>query len=192
MQWPGSTTYAQRVGLMKLMVPEPFEQPGTVLYVGAHAGRFEASKELKLAGNEITLLEVWEDALEAVKKVGRFEGRVTHFVLGDVCKLDKVDLPYEWFDYSFWLHGPEHVRFTEAIAAMRDLEAVTRKVVVLACPWGRRPHGWKVNPHNKHLSWWLPVDFARLGYEVACLGPKEKSGGQLMAWKRMENGSDIR
>jgi len=38
-------------------VPELFEHPGNVLYVGASPGRFELKEELVTAGHKVILLE---------------------------------------------------------------------------------------------------------------------------------------
>ena len=167
------------------LCPLPFHDPGTVLYIGAHKGRFETSKELHEAGNEITVLDIWPDALEGLKTIPRFERRITHYALGDVRAITGRDLPYPAYDYVFWLHGPEHVEFADGIHAIQRLETIAKKVIVLSCPWGYASHGFKENPNNRHVSYWLQDDFSRLGYRVACLGPKWTHGGQLIGWKGM-------
>lgn len=165
------------------MIPRLFDEAGTVLYVGASDKRFEGSLELVRAGHEITVLEVWEPSVESLR-AGKFAKRVTHLIHGDVRKMDELELSS--YDFVLWLHGTEHVAFAEAIGAIGKLERLARKATVLSCPWGRLPHGWRENPHNKHVSYWLPDDFARLGYQVACLGPRDAGGGQLLAWKYNE------
>jgi len=184
--WPGHTTYKERMDVMRTMIPAPFKHPGKALYVGAHGGRFEASNEIFQSGNEITVLEIWPHAIEELKAVPRFAKRITHYVLGDVRQVDRVDLPHDTFDYVFWLHGPEHVLWREGLDTIPKLEALAMHTVILSCPWGYTAHGFRENPHNKHVSYWLPDDFARLGYKTACLGPKWTHGGQLLAWREVE------
>lgn len=175
---------ALRDELLRLLVPELFDAPGSLLYVGAHTGGFASSRILHAAGNHITVLEVWPNAIE-VLKASPLAARVSEFALGDVRHLADVGLPP--FDYAVWLHGPEHIQFADLPGALANLEAITRRTVVLACPWGKAPHGWKENPHNKHLSFLEPNDFYRLGYQVAALSPINRLGGHMLAWKRMDD-----
>jgi hypothetical protein len=174
----------ERVRLMRAMIPELFSEPGRILYVGAHRGGFAMSAPLHQAGNKITVLDVWEPALKELQKIPCGQ-RAERFVLGDVRRLSDTGLT--GFDYSVWLNGPEHIEFGDLPGALAGLEAVTRKTVVLACPWGKAPHGWKENPNNKHVSFLEPNDFFRLGYQVAALSPIDQLGGYVLAWKRKED-----
>lgn len=169
-----------RLDLLRLMVPELFSNSGTLLYVGAHIGGFAASKPLYEVGNQITVLDIWPNAIE-ILKVSPLAVRVDRFILGDVRHLEEIELPP--FDYSVWMHGPEHIEFGELPGALAGLEAITRRTVVVACPWGKAPHGWKENPHNKHVSFLGPNDFYRLGYQVVALSPINKLGGHILAWR---------
>ena len=174
-----------RVKIVELMVPRLFYDPGTVLYIGAYNRRFSCSLPLYKAGNEITVLEVWEPFLEGLR-TSRFKGRVAHFVLGDVTKLEDAPLSRDLYDYSVWLHGPEHVGKGEGIQAVRELEQITKKTVVLAMPWGQNRHGVAYgNPYTQHKSVWYPEDFP--GYQISATGPKDRLGGNLLLWKDMDN-----
>jgi len=174
--------------LLILLVPELFDAPGTILYIGAHTGGFASSQILHAAGNRITVLEIWPNAIETLK-ASPLSARVSEFILGDVRHLEDVDgLPH--FDYTIWLHGPEHISFTDLPNTLAGLEAITTRTIVLACPWGKAPHGWKENQHNKHLSYLEPNDFYRLGYQVAALSPIDRLGGHVLAWKRMNDEED--
>jgi len=179
-------TDVERVRLMRMLLPELFSEPGSVLYVGAHRGGFAMSAPLYQAHNRITVLDVWQPALDELQKAPCGQ-RAERFVLGDVCNLDEADLPAP-FDYSVWLHGPEHIEFRELPGALTGLEAITTKTVVVACPWGKAPHGWKENPNNKHVSFLEPNDFFRLGYRVAALSPINQLGGHVLAWRRILEG----
>ena len=70
---------------------------------------------------------------------------------------------------------------------MKALENVTRCTVVLASPWGIAPEGAVCgNPHNAHRSYLYYLDYARLGYEVAALGPKDRLGGEPSGLEKNE------
>lgn len=178
---------------MRGMVPRLYENPGTLLYVGAYPGRFAESGELYRAGNELTILEIWEPALVELRRGSRGK-RVQHFVLGDVREIHQIKLPYERYDYTVWLHGPEHVGCHEVEPTVRKLERVTRKGVILSCPWGRHPHGLVKkgvlagNAYTQHRCYLYPEDFQSLGYNLAALGPKNHVGGHLFAWKWLKRG----
>jgi len=165
------------------MVQELFEEPGTVLYVGAYARRFAASQPLHQTGHEITVLEIWPQFLEELK-ASRLARRVTHYVEGDVTKVGGLALPHQAYDHTVWLHGPEHIGAHEFVPTVRALEKLTRHIVVMGCPWGWAPHGVAYdNPHTQHRSYYYPEHFQRLGYRVAGIGPKDKLGSHLLAWK---------
>jgi hypothetical protein len=175
---------ALRVGLLQLVVPDLFNKPGTVLYIGAHARRFSASQALHQVGHEITVVEIWQPFIEQLE--GHRAGtRAAHIVHGDVREIDTLTLPHATFDYTLWLHGPEHLDCSYFEATVRKLEARTTQLVVMATPWGYAPHGTAYhNEHTRHRCHFLPEHFQRLGYDVAALGPKDKLGGHLLAWKR--------
>ena len=174
-----------RVGLLKLVLPELFAEPGTVLYIGAYAKRFSASLPLYQAGHEITVVEIWQPFIDELRE-HRFGNRVAHIVQGDVCEIDTVALPHPVFDYTLWLHGPEHVDCSFFEATVRKLEALTDKIVVLATPWGYAPHGTAYdNLHTRHRCYFVAESFQRIGYSVAAIGPKGRLGGHLLGWKRV-------
>ena len=175
----------ERLGLLKLFVPELFEEPGDILYVGAYIRRFFGSGALYEVGNRLTVLEAWPKFVEELK-ASRFRGRCKEIVVGDV--KDAAQLFGEnSFDYALWFHGPEHVPPTALIPSIKALEVVTRKTVVLTCPWGKlRQDVVYDNPFTEHRGHYYPIDFARLRYRTACIGPPDRAGSQLQAWKQLK------
>jgi hypothetical protein len=174
----------ERLELMRVFVPELFAEPGYVLYVGAYNRRFFASGALFQAGNKLTVLEVWPDFLNGLI-TSRLKGRIEHAVLGDVTDLENCALPYDTFDYTVWLHGPEHISQERLVPTLRSLQNITNRTIVCTMPWGRFEHGIAYdNPHTRHLSHWYPEDWQKLHYRVACIGPKDRPNSQLQAWKR--------
>ena len=70
--------------------------------------------------------------------------------------------------------------------ALTDLQRITTKTIILTMPWGVFQHGVAHdNPHTRHKSHWYPKDFQKLRYRTACIGPPNKPGSQLQAWKRL-------
>lgn len=175
----------RRMALLRGMVPRLFDEPGRTLYVGAYDRRFWASGVLVEAGHELTVLEVWPEFLDNLM-ASRFKGRVAHAVLGDVREVDKAELPYDAFDYVLWFHGPEHIAKIDFVDTVNKLEALTKRVIVMTCPWGRFVHGIAYdNPHTEHKGHYYPEDFVNLRYQIAGIGPPDKPGSQLQAWKQL-------
>ena len=175
------------MALLRAMVPQLFDEPGDLLYVGACDRRCHCSKELQDAGNRLTALEVWEPFVEKLRAHLVLSTRFKCIVLGDVTKMDDLGWDEGSFDYAFWWHGPEHVGAHELGPALKNLETMTTKTVVLAAPWGRFPEGEvHGNPHNAHRWYIYPEHLMAFGYEVAALGPMNRPGGQVLAWKNMK------
>jgi len=178
----------ERLGLLKLFTPEIFEEPGAVLYVGAYNRRFFASAPLFKAGNEITVLEIWEPFIEDLR-ASRWGRRCAYIVQGDVCKIAQLELPHDEYDYALWFHGPEHIARKDFNSTVKGLELRTKKLVVMTCPWGQFKHGIAHdNPYTEHKGHYYPEDFQRLRYRVACIGPVDRPGSQLQAWRRLKRG----
>lgn len=173
----------QREKLVKIFVPELFYRPGTLLYIGASPDRFACGKMLTQAGHEITVVEVWGDYVEALEVSPQRE-HITHLLQGDVLTIDKLDLPYERYDFAFWWHGPEHILRMDFGSVVCALERLTNQVVVLSSTWGEAD--WSTeddNPYMNHLSYLYPSDYERLGYRTVAVWPKDRPGSHLMAWK---------
>ena len=151
--------------------PQLFKQPGTVLYIGACPDHFTAGRELSQAGNELTVLEIWQPWLDELM-ASEQGGYVTRAVCGDIA--DLPDLGH--FDYAVWLHGPEHLEEGAARRVLAWLPGVASTVVV-ACPDGWMANPQRAgNPYTKHRSGWHARDFERLGWQVA------GHDGELVAW----------
>lgn len=175
----------ERLGLMQVFAPEIFREPGKVLYVGAYDRRFFGSGALYNAGNELTVLEIWQPFLDDLMK-SRFRGRVAYPVLGDVTDLDVGTLPYETFDYTIWLHGPEHIDADKLPGTLDTLERITTRTILCTMPWGKFQHGVAYdNPYTEHKSHWYLEDWQKRKYRVACIGPMDHPGSQLQAWKHV-------
>jgi len=173
----------ERLGLLQVFVPELFHEPGTILYIGAYNRRFFGSGVLHQAGNEITVVEIWEPFIDQLKE-HRFRHRIAHLVQGDVCDLPA--LPHEQYDYALWFHGPEHIGKEDFPRALVNLEARAR-LVVMTCPWGRFEHGMAHNnPFTRHLGHYNPHDFIKHRYRVAGIGPPDHPGSQLQAWRWLQ------
>jgi hypothetical protein len=174
---------AEREEIMRVYIPSLFEKPGTVLYIGARPDQYLAGKLLHEAGNEMTVVEIWPPTLAALR-ASRQMVWIDHLVQGDVREIERVALPHERFDYTLWLHGPEHVEPEYVKPTIEKLEAMTGRIIVLACPWGRHP--WPAedgNPNQMHRSTLYPRHFDRMGYRVVAVWPENRLGSHMMAWK---------
>jgi len=158
-------------------IPEPFEKPGTLLYIGARLDACAWLTELADAGNEITLLEIWP------KNARDFTGdpRLCNIVLGDVRALPISD----GFDYVWWWHGPEHVEQKEFPHVIERLLAITHQLLAVAAPWGRYPQGvYQGNPTEQHYWSVYRPSLRRLGMETATDGRANTPGSEIVGWIR--------
>jgi len=161
-------------------LPELFSSPGTLLYIGARVDAHSWLEELAEAGNQITILEVWQDNFDKLVKADDLGW--THVVHGDVRNIDSMSP----FDYIFWWHGPEHLKQSEIADVVQALESKANKLVAMACPYGNYPQGAHAgNPYEVHMSSIYPNYFEWLGYETATDGEADKAGSEIVAWKRM-------
>jgi len=161
-------------------VPELFDAPGHVLYVGACVRHFTGARELVEAGNELTVVEVWGPFLEELMTDGQ-SSLVAHAVVGDVRTLDLGTLPHGHYEYAIFCHGPEHLPMRDVRGAFLRLEAVA-DVVLLVTPDGWMPNpANRGNPYTEHLSSWHVSDFrAWEGWAVV------SDGEDIVAWWRRD------
>ncbi len=163
-------------------VPELFESPGTLLYIGANTRRHHYCPELFAAGNELTVLEVWEPNIAGLKSKEMFR----KVILGDVRSLESLALGRRMFDYVMHWHGPEHLPVNEYAEAIRAMERIAKRCVILASPWGVYQQGaYGGNEFETHQVSLYPTDFQDLGYMTRTLGVPDVIDSNILAWKRL-------
>lgn len=161
-------------------LPQLFNEPGSLLYIGARSDAHSWLPQLHEAGNIITVLEVWHENIQGLIE----DRRISVLIQGDVRQVD--DLFGNTFDYIMWWHGPEHLSYDEIQPTLSKLESLAAKLVTVACPYGYYPQGpHKGNPYETHLTTLYPEHFTEWGYEVRTDGVKDVAGGEIVAWKVM-------
>lgn len=159
-------------------LPAPFENPGTLLYIGFRSDACSWLPELHEAGNEITVLEVHAPNLTSA--LG--DSRVARFIWGDVRQVDGAAIESK-YDYVWWWHGPEHIEKHEFAGVLQKLIIKTRRVLALASPWGLYPQGpHQGNVHEIHRWSVYEVDFIRQGLTVKADGQKDQLGSEIVGW----------
>ena len=167
-------------------LPELFNEPGTLLYIGARADAHSWLDELIEAGNEVYVLEVWEPNVQGLI---RSDLKIRDIFLGNVKDIDDSDAWisasfYGKFDYIFYWHGPEHLEAQEIAQTLDKLFEKTNKTLAIACPYGKYHQGAHTgNPYETHKSTLYPDFFKRLGFTVATDGEADKAGSEIVAWK---------
>lgn len=162
-------------------LPELFENPGTLLYIGARVDAHSWLTELYDAGNKIVILEIWEKNIEGLKV--QDDVWVTQ---GDVRDIG-MPAGLENFDYIFWWHGPEHLEMSEILTTLQNLESKTNRLIALASPYGWYPQGpHNGNPYEEHKSTLYPKFFELLGYNVKTDGLSDEPGSEIVAWKKFQ------
>ena len=172
---------AERVASVTKLAPKIFEEPGKLIYVGARQDRMDFGNELKGAGHEFTILEIFEPNVKHLTEVCPW----ATVIQGDVRNLENFS--EDEFDYAFWWHGPEHIKEEELADAVKGLEKITKKIVVLGCPWGDYPqHHLHGNPYEEHEASLYPHHFEDMGYVVDTIGTVDKPGSNLTAVKHLQ------
>ena len=158
-------------------LPEPFEDPGTVLYIGYRLDACAWLQELHEAGNEITILEVWPNNVTSA--LGK-EQRVARFWCGDVRAVDRI--LGKW-DYVWWWHGPEHIQRDEFPGVLELLKGKARRLVALAAPWGvYEQFPFEGNRHETHLWSVYEEDLEAVGLQVTTDGEMDQPGSEIVGW----------
>ena len=172
---------AARLVSVRKLAPVIFSEPGKLLYVGARHDRMDFGDELREAGNEFTILEIYEPNVKHLTEVCPW----ATVIQGDVRSLE--DFSENQFDYAFWWHGPEHIKEEELPEALKGLEKITKKAVILGAPWGVYPqHHLHGNPHEEHEASLYEHHFVDLGYEIEAIGVIDKIGSNLTAVKYLQ------
>ncbi len=166
-----------RIDQLRRCLPQIFEQAGKLLYVGA-SYRAECLSELREAGHEITVLEIWPDNVWILTP----DERIDHLVQGDVA--NPPALPHDHYDIAFWWHGPEHLAKDETKVTLKHLEDIA-DLVILGCPHGTYKLGPQYgNPYEAHRSAWYINDFEALGYQAEPLDDRvDEADSHLLAWR---------
>lgn len=161
-------------------LPELFNTPGSLLYIGARIDAHSWLEELLAVGHEIYVLEVWP---ENAAKLNTGDLDIVVYI-GDVRDISDI-FPGDDFDYIFYWHGPEHLYLSEIETVLGKLEKMTTRTLALACPFGHYPQEAHAgNPYEEHKSTLYPNFFKYRGFDVATDGYADEPGGEIVAWKR--------
>lgn len=154
----------------------------TLLYVGASQRRQHLLPLFVKNGYHITILEAWHrNAVYVAKHVAG----VNAVICGDVRNAERM--LRDRFDVTMWWHGPEHIPAQDLPPTLAALEALAKKLVVLASPWGRYDQdAVDGNPYERHLSSIYPDTLEELGYKTSTLGSIDVRGSNLLAWRHIK------
>lgn len=166
-----------RTESLNRLIPDLYNY-NSVLYIGARSDRFDYGKDFRAYNYEITVLEAFDKNVNYLKNIDWIK-EVIH---GDVTDIDVG----EKYDIVFWWHGPEHIKENQLNDTITKLERYANVAVVLGCPWGLFPQkALHNNPFEIHVSHNDYQIFEDLGYNVECLGTKNKKGSNITAVKRI-------
>lgn len=150
----------------------------SLLYIGASNKRQEVLSLFIKKNYVYTILEIWRSNVEYLKS------KFKNVIEGDVRNVDKLGLGL--FDIVMWWHGPEHVRKNEIVPIFDKLINMTKKTLIIACPWGiYEQDAAGGNPYEKHFSYLYPEFFENLGWQTSAIGIKDTTVNNLMAWKHV-------
>jgi len=174
--------HQDRENLVLEMIKDQFPIKN-MLYVGAFRGACALVDMFKTNNPsiKITLIEAFEDSVNYFKQHKLFD-RVVHANVVDC--LSHFE-PAE-FDAVVWWHGPEHVEKLQSICAIKDLETLASKIILIGSPWGNRPQKNNTNTFQNHVSAFDIYDFNKLGYQdIKTIGGIHRPSNCLIAIKRL-------
>ncbi len=150
----------------------------TLLYIGASIARNEMLSYFVKKDYEVTIMEAWTENVLYYRQDPRF-----NIIQADVRNVNKI--PLASFDVVMWWHGPEHVEKELLPNIFNELFKHTKKILMLACPWGWYvQQAVKGNPYEVHRSHLYPEFFKELGFKTSTLGKKDRRGSNLIAWRK--------
>lgn len=150
----------------------------TCLYVGAWPNGCALIPELRNAGYQITIVEVWLPYVKEVQKLLLPDEKIVHSDIRDFQTDDK-------FDVVIWWHGPEHMPQKDWERTMEKLDSFATTWCVLAGPWGTYRQGpVDGNPLQEHVSELTHKWFAERGWCVSTTGQPNMPGGEVVAWRK--------
>ena len=150
----------------------------TLLYIGASKARAEMLSYFIEKNYKITIMEAWTENVLYYRQNSEF-----NIIQADVRDVSKM--PLGGFDVITWWHGPEHVEKKLLPDIFNELFKHTKKILIVACPWGRyEQQAVKGNPYEVHRSHLYPEFFKEFGFKTSTLGRKDRRGSNLVAWKR--------
>ena len=132
----------------------------------------------------VDLLEVDEERAFAVRK--KHGSWLRNVVLGDVTDLNHVPGLRKKYDLIVWAFGPSVIPIEQVWPTVYNLE-LTGEVVAILVPFGKYsyPDNVEVNPLDRHITEFRPIDFLKRGYAVHCIGEKDTRRSCLLAWKNI-------
>jgi len=135
------------------------------LDVGCGRGIIGSLLKIYREPNRIVGLDMFEPYLDFCKKLGVYTEVIKH-------DLSIAPLPFRdnEFDLSVAFEVIEHLRKEDGIGLLRELERISRTVIVSTPNRYFDQSTYEGNPYQKHLSRWTTRDFKKRGYSVFGVG----------------------
>lgn len=157
--------------LARMGMPFLFQRK-RALYIGCRHTDRALVDELKEAGVELDLLEIYEPNARYFEK---YEPDIfRRVIIGDATSYT----PDEYYDAIIWWMGPEHAQKQAALNGLKRLEQYC-DLLAISVPNGMCVQGpIDGNQYERHVSTWTKNELMNLGFAVLSVG-KEHGGGLL-------------
>lgn len=158
---------------LREIVPELFKKHDGILYVGCKIKKSGRIPEhvVNFGKGFVAVLEIDIGNCNGLIDSSYYGNKIHDVVLGDVRKATCYFRDV-MFDYSVWWHGPEHIALSDLGQAILELSCLTKKKIIMACPWGNAPQSAVGgNIAEIHVQPMYPEYFEKFGFDVYTEGP---------------------
>jgi SAM-dependent methyltransferase len=143
------------------LIPENLHTD-SILDLGAGYGFWGwAIKTHKKGNPRLTGLDVFPNYIEKLHTLGIYDEVIKHDLTNG------IPYPDRSFDITIASHVIEHLPKDNGFYLIKEMERVTRKLIIISCPCGEsRASPTDSNPYYSHKAEWFEHDFLNLGYRT--------------------------
>jgi len=104
-------------------------------------------------------VDVWRPYLERIQSLNIYDELIQ-------VEIPRIPLKKKSIDVSLACEILEHLQKNVGYELMKELEKVTKNMIIVSAPLNIPQEEVHGNPFQRHISEWLPEDFTKFGYET--------------------------
>lgn len=130
-----------------------------ILDVGCGYGEWGALLRRRKGSFYLVGVDIWRPHLTMLNRIGVYD---------ELIQVDAPKLPFKdkSVDISLACEVLEHLGKEEGYELLKDLERISRNMVIVSTPLNWPQENIYSNPYERHRSEWTPSEFSNIGYKV--------------------------